>query len=612
MIRNFSIIAHIDHGKTTLTDRLLLLTGTLTEREFHDRLMDSNPIEQERGITIKLAPVRMNWTDPKSGEPIQFNLIDTPGHVDFSYEVSRSLAACEGVLLVVDATQGVQAQTLANYEKAKAQGLKIVPVINKIDLPVADAESTAIELMETFDFAEEDIVMVSAKTGQNTGQLLEAIIKQIPAPVEPQPDEPLRALVFASVYDVHQGVVAYVRVMSGTLRHENLALVAQQTKFLPTEIGFFGPDRRAVSELRAGEVGYVATGMKDVSFVKSGDTITTASLMTTTKALPGYKEPQPMVYMEFYPIDGDDFVLLTDALNKLRLHDAALQFVGTHSNALGNGFRVGFLGILHAEIVQERLEREFDLELVATSPSVTYEVELIGQATNTLSQEEASAFASQHGNRIQVNNAGELPDPSMIKQLYEPMTRSVIFTPRQYLGAVMTLAEAHRGKLLEIVDVGTRVRAAYTLPLSEIIVHFHDKLKSATSGYASLEYVLTGFEAVDAVKLSVLVQTDEIEALSQIVVRDQAERIGRQLAARLKEVIPRQQFEVPIQAAIGGRIVARETVKAFRKDVIAKLYGGDQTRKNKLLNKQKKGKKRMKEIGKVSLPQEAFLAVLER
>jgi GTP-binding protein LepA len=592
-IRNFSIIAHIDHGKTTLTDRLLLLTSTITERQFRDRLMDSNPIERERGITIKLAPVRMMFEDPTENETIQLNLIDTPGHVDFSYEVSRSLAACEGVLLVVDATQGVQAQTLANYEKAKAHNLKIIPVINKIDLPVSDVESTTLELMETFGFDENEMVCVSAKTGQNTQQLLEAIVKQIPAPKQDS-EKPLRALVFTSVYDAHQGVIAYVRVFDGELRKESLMLMQKGQKFTPPEIGIFGPDRRPIESLKSGEVGYIATGFKDVSQVQVGDTITQAYNLTKVEPLPGYQVPLPMVYLEFYPIDGDDFTLLQDALNKLKLHDAALQFQGTHSQALGNGFRLGFLGILHAEIVQERLEREFALELVATSPSVPYEILMMT------------------GEVVSIHHAGLLPDPSLIREIREPLTKSTIYTPRSYLGAVMQLCEDHRGKLLEVIDVGTRVRAVYDLPLSEIIVNFHDQLKSATSGFASLEYEVTEFRAVNAVKLAIMVQGEEVEALSQIVVRDKAEQIGRAVTKKLKEVIPRQQFEIPLQAAIGGKIVARETVKAFRKDVTAKLYGGDHTRRTKLLDKQKRGKSRMKDMGKIQLPQEAFMAVLER
>lgn len=592
-IRNFSIIAHIDHGKTTLTDRLLQSTKTVSDREFTERVMDSNPIEKERGITIKLAPVQMMWQDPGTGEPVQLNLIDTPGHVDFSYEVSRSLAACEGVLLVVDATQGVQAQTLANYEKAKALGLKILPVINKIDLPAADPETTMLELIETFGFEEEEIFQVSAKTGLNIETLLDGIVRLVPPPVG-QDEEPLRALVFTSLYDLHQGVIAYVRVVSGVLKTEQLATFANKQRLTPTEIGVFVPQRKVVTELHAGQVGYIATGLKDVGLVSVGDTVTRYGELGKITPLPGYRAPQPMVYLEFYPIDGDEFVMLQEALRKLKLHDAALQFQGTHSRALGNGLRVGFLGILHSEIVQERLEREFGLELVATSPSVPYELTLIT------------------GENTEIHHAGELPDPSQISEIREPMTDTTIFTPREYLGAVMTLCEDHRGKLKAMVDVGTRVRAMYRLPLAELIVNFHDQLKSVSSGFASLEYELTDYVPVNAVKLSLLVHHEEVEALSQIVVREKAESAGRAIAKKLKEVIPRQQFEIPIQAAIGGKIIARETVQAYRKDVTAKLYGGDNTRRTKLLEKQKRGKKRMKELGQVQLPQEAFLAVLER
>jgi GTP-binding protein LepA len=586
-IRNFSIIAHIDHGKTTLTDRLLRLTGTVSERDLIERMMDSNPIEKERGITIKLAPVRMEY------QGFIFNLIDTPGHVDFGYEVSRSLAAGEGALLVVDATQGIQAQTLSNFEKARDLGLDIIPVINKIDLPSADVEAVSLDLMEILGLAEDQIVAVSAKSGIN----VEAILEKIKAKIKPPQGNlsaPLRALVFTSQFDQHKGVIAYVKVVDGVLDKSRLELLATKTSFLPFEIGFFRPGMVPVDQLVAGEVGYVCTGLKEVIQVRVGDTITSHQAASQIIALPGYKEPQPMVYMEFYPIDGDDFVLLQDAMGKLALHDAALRYSSTHSQALGNGLRVGFLGILHAEIVRERLEREFDLELIATSPSVTYEV-----TTST-------------GEEILMKTPADMPDPSQVRQIREPITHSTIFTPKEYLGGVMQLCEDHRGKLLSMQDIGTRVRMEYTLPLAEIIIQFHDKLKSVSSGFASLEYELTGFEPVDAVKLSIMVQHEQIEALSVIVVRDEAERIGRLLVKKLKEVVPRQLFEVPIQAALGGKVVARETVKAYRKDVTAHLYGGDATRRQKLLKKQAKGKKRMKEIGKVQLNQEAFMAVLER
>lgn len=592
-IRNFSIIAHIDHGKTTLTDRLLQLTHTVSERELTERLMDSNPIEKERGITIKLAPVRMQYTSPVDQQTYIYNLIDTPGHVDFGYEVSRSLAAGEGALLVVDATQGIQAQTLSNYEKAREIGLKIIPVINKIDLPSADVEAVSLDLMEIFGLPEDDIVAVSAKSGLNVEAILEKVRTHIPAPTGEE-TQPLRALVFTSQFNQHKGVIAYIKVVEGVLTRQKLQLMATNTKFLPVEIGVFTPNMVPVDKLSAGEVGYVCTGLKDVSKVTVGDTITTEVAASSITRLPGYKEPLAMVYMEFYPIDGDDFVLLQDAMAKLALHDAALRFSGTHSPALGNGLRVGFLGILHAEIVRERLEREFNLDLIATSPSVTYHV------TNTAGEES------------EIKTPADMPDPSQIKEIREPMTHATIFTPKEYLGAVMQLCEEHRGTLLSMQDIGTRVRAEYTLPLAEIIVQFHDQLKSVSSGFASLEYQITTFEPIDAVKLSILVQGEVIEALSVIVVREAAERIGRSIVSKLKDVIPRQQFEVPIQAAIGGKIIARETIKAYRKDVTQHLYGGDVTRRQKLLKKQAKGKKKMKEIGKVTLNQEAFMAVLER
>jgi len=570
-----------------LTDRLLQLTHTVSQRDFTERLMDSNPIEKERGITIKLAPVRMEY----NGSIL--NLIDTPGHVDFGYEVSRSLAACEGALLVVDATQGIQAQTLSNYEKAKELGLDIIPVINKIDLPSADVDAVMLELMEIFGIDEKRIVAVSAKTGLNTEALLDAVIEHI-RPPQGKKDLPLRALVFTSHFDQHKGVIAYVRVVDGVLNKQKLQLMATKASFLPGEVGVFTPSMTPTDTLQAGEVGYICTGLKEVTLVTVGDTITSAADVDKVEHLPGYKEPLPMVYMEIYPIDGDDFVLLQDAMSKLVLHDAALQFSGTHSLALGNGLRVGFLGILHAEIVRERLEREFDLELIATSPSVTYQIE------------------QTDGTKMLVKTPADMPDPASIKQIKEPITLATLFTPKEYLGAVMQLAEEHRGKMLSMQDVGTRVRIEYELPLAEIIVHFHDHLKSVSSGFASLEYEVQDYTPVDAVKLNVIIQHEQIDALSVIVVRDRAEQIGRDLVKKLKEVVPRQQFEVPIQVAIGGKVVARETVKAYRKDVTAHLYGGDNTRRQKLLKKQAKGKKRLKEIGKVQLNQEAFMAVLER
>lgn len=592
-IRNFSIIAHIDHGKTTLTDQLLRATGTVSARQMTERMMDSNPIEKERGITIKLAPVRMQYLYPDTKqEKYTLNLIDTPGHVDFGYEVSRSLAACEGALLVIDATQGIQAQTLSNYEKARALGLEIIPVINKIDLPMSDPDQVALDIMETFGISEEKIIRVSAKTGEHIDQLLKAVVDFVPPPTKRE-QENLRVLVFTSLYDQHKGVIAYVRVVDGSLGKQRLKSMINNQDFLPVEIGVFTPEMMAVGELETGQVGYIATGLKDVKLVHVGDTLTTLASPASVP-LPGYKEPQPMVYMEFYPIDGDDYTLLVDAMGKLTLHDAALQYHSTHSHALGNGLRVGFLGILHAAIVQERLEREFELNLIATSPSVRYKVTL------------------HSGEIVEIHTPMEFPDPAQIKEIAEPITQSTIFTPKEYLGAIMRMCEGHRAQLTGMEESGPRVKISYLLPLSELIVNFHDELKSVSSGFASLEYEMFDFKSVDAVKLDVLVHFEPIEALSQIVVRSQAEYIGRKLVKKLKEVIPKQNFEVAIQAAIGGKVIAREDISAYRKDVTAGMYGGDQTRKDKLLRKQKKGKARMKQFGKVSLPQEAFLAVLER
>lgn len=586
-IRNFSIIAHIDHGKTTLTDVLLRLTKTVSDRQLTERMMDSNPIEQERGITIKLAPVRMEYRG------YVLNLIDTPGHVDFGYEVSRSLAACEGVLLVIDATQGIQAQTLSNFEKANQLGLTVIPVINKIDLPNADEESVKLEIMETFGFTEKEIVSVSAKTGLNVEQLLDVIVERIPAP-QGQPDQPLRCLVMTSQYDYHKGVVAYVRVMDGVLRKENLALLSTETKLSPIELGIFSPTMQPRQEIQTGEVGYIATGLKDIKNVRVGDTITTAANLGKIESLPGYKEPIPMVYMELYPVDADQFSDLKDSMDKLMLHDASLQYTGTHSLALGNGLRVGFLGILHAEIIRERLDREFDLDLIATAPSVTYHV----TQTNL--------------EQVVVHSPAELPDPSLIKIIEEPIALTTIFAPTNYLSQIIQFVQDRRGTLISTEPVGVRTKLTFRVPLAEIIIDFHDKLKSLTSGYASLEYQIIDYRPVNAVKVNVLVNKEVVEALSFIAVEEAAEARGRNLVKKLKEVISKQLFEIPIQAAIGGKVIARETIKAYRKDVTAKLYGGDRTRRMKLLKKQAKGKKRMKLVGNVELNQEAFLAVLEQ
>lgn len=592
-VRNFSIIAHIDHGKTTLTDAFLKQTKTVSDLQFTERMMDSNPIEKERGITIKLAPVRMMY-QAKDGNEYTLNLIDTPGHVDFGYEVSRSLAACEGALLLVDATQGVQAQTLSNYEKAMALGLTIIPVLNKIDLPAADVEAVSLEIMEAFGFKEEEIMHTSAKTGVGVAEILDQVVARVPAPVG-ELDKPLSGLIMTSKFDQHKGVIAYVRLINGQMTERSkLALLATQTTFQPVEIGIFNPQMQPMTELQAGDVGYIATGIKDIRQVKVGDTLTLAEHRKDVSPLPGFKVPTPMVYMELYPIDADDYPLLQDAIAKLAMHDAALTYTGTHSQALGNGQRVGFLGILHAEIVLERLRREFNLDLIATAPSVTYHV------------------TTMNGEKVIMHTPADLPDPSSISLIEEPMTQALVFTPQSYAGDVMQFLRERRGELLNTSHVGARLKLEYRLPLAEIITDMHDKLKSLSSGFASLEYELVDFAPVDAVKITVLVNKEPIEALSFMAVRDTAEFVGRAVVAKLKEVVPRQLFEVPIQAAIGGAVIARETVKAYRKDVTAKLYGGDVTRRQKLLRKQAKGKKRMKQFGKVELNQEAFLAVLKR
>ena len=590
LIRNFSIIAHIDHGKTTLTDVLLKLTGTISKESTEKRIMDSNPIEQEKGVTIKLAPVRM--IHEHNGSSYQLNLIDTPGHVDFGYEVDRSLAACEGALLLIDATQGIQAQTLANYDKAHQHNLKIIPVINKIDLASAETEAAALECMETFGVNEGDIIYVSAKTGKNVEQILKAIIEQIPPPKKQETND-LRALIVTSIYDNHQGAIAYVRIVSGTLKQQSLHLIATNATFTPTEIGFFNPKRKAIEQLNEGEVGYIATGLKNINFLKIGDTITNSEIKKKVKPLSGFKEPQSVVFMEIFPIDNGDFKLLIDAMGKLALHDSALSYSSTHSTALGNGLRVGFLGIFHAEIIRERLKREFNLDLIATAPNVQYKIK-------KKNQEE-----------IIINNPAEFPDPSLISQISEPQCSLTVFTPMQYTPTILKYTQSKRAKLVNSSSFGQRSKLDFTIPFSELITDFHDQLKSISSGFASMEYQLDNYQRVNAIKVDILVNHEVVEALSFISIKEDAEKRGRKLVKKLKEVVPRQMFEFPIQAAIGGKIIARETVKGFRKDVTAKLYGGDVTRRMKLLRKQSKGKKKLKQFGKVELNQEAFLAILK-
>jgi len=583
-IRNFSIIAHIDHGKSTLADRVLQLTDTVSEREMRDQLLDSMELERERGITIKAQAVRVQWKGH------QLNLIDTPGHVDFTYEVSRSLQACEGAVLVVDAAQGIEAQTLANAYLAIENDLEIVPVVNKIDLPSADPDGAAREVSELLGGAAGDVVRISAKTGINVEQVLDAIVERVPAP-EGVPDAPPRALVFDSSYDQYQGVIAFVRVVDGRLTTgAGLHAMAMGTDFDAEELGFMAPQRAPVPALEAGEVGYVVTGLKDVSRLRVGDTLTTRRGGAET-ALPGYKDVKPMVFAGLFPTDSDDYPELRDALEKLKLNDAALFYEPETSQALGFGFRCGFLGLLHMEIVRERLEREFDLDLLVTAPNVAYQVK------------------EKNGAWIEVHNPAEMPrDP---EEVQEPYVRAQVIVPKDYVGAVMELCTERRGRFDHMEYLSeTRVLLTYELPLGEIVLDFYDQLKSRTRGYASFDYDIAGFRDGELARVDVLVGGEQVDALSLIAHRDAAYERGKLLVERLREEIPRQMFDVPIQAAIGSRVIARETVKAKRKDVLAKCYGGDITRKRKLLEKQKKGKKRMKQVGGVEVPQEAFLAVL--
>lgn len=590
-IRNFCIIAHIDHGKSTLADRLLEATGTVSEREMQAQLLDNMELERERGITIKLQTVRLNYT-AKDGQEYVLNLIDTPGHVDFTYEVSRSLAACEGALLVVDAAQGIEAQTLANVYLAIEHDLEIIPVINKIDLPSADPEAVKEEIEEVIGLDAEDAILCSAKTGEGIQDILEAIVARIPAP-EGDREAPVRALIFDSFYDAYRGAIAYVCVKEGTLHdHDRIFMMAGQKSFDVTELGVHVPGEKKVRALAAGEVGYVAASMKEVADTRVGDTITTTD-RPAEAALPGYQKATPMVYCGLYPVDNEQYPELKDALIKLSLNDAALEYEPETSQALGFGFRCGFLGMLHMEIIQERLEREYNLDLITTAPSVIYHVYLTDDSM------------------VQVDNPALMPTPQKIDHIEEPFARVQVMVPSDYVGPVMELGQERRGRFKDMQFTGkTRATVIYDMPLGEIVFDFFDQLKTRTRGYASLEYELGDYEASHLVKLDVLVNGEVVDALSCIVHRDKAYHRGRALAAKLKELLPRQQFEVPIQAAIGNKVIARETVKALRKNVLDKCYGGDISRKRKLLEKQKEGKKRMKQVGNVEIPQEAFMAVL--
>lgn len=591
-IRNFSIIAHIDHGKSTLADRLIEMTGTVEKRDMEAQILDTMDLERERGITIKEQSARLMYTY-ENGEVYELNLIDTPGHVDFNYEVSRSLTACEGAILIVDATQGVQAQTLANVYLALDNNLEIVPVINKIDLPSADVERVKAEVENVIGLDMSEAVPVSAKTGENVGEVLKRIVELIPPP-EDHSDKPLRCLIFDSIFDSYKGAIAYIRVMDGEIRPGmEIKMMSSGKVYIVTEVGYFTPLPKATDVLSCGSVGYMAASIKNVGDCAVGDTITTAE-NGAVEPLPGYRKALPMVYCGLYPIESKDYDQLKVALEKLQLNDAALEYVPETSQALGFGFRCGFLGLLHMDVIQERLEREYRLKLITTAPSVIYHVH------------------KTDGEMVAVDNPAELPPMTKIDYIEEPMAKVDILVPSDMVGSVMELVQNRRGEFITMTYLDeTRVDLSYKVPLAEIIFDFFDKLKSATKGYASLDYQLNGYQKTDAVKLDILLNGELIDALSIIVHRSNAAPRGRALALKLKEIIPRQQFEVPVQAAIGSKIIARETIKAYKKDVLAKCYGGDVSRKKKLLEKQKEGKKRMKQVGSVEIPQEAFMAVLK-
>ena len=593
LLRNFSIIAHINHGKSTLADRMLQATGVVQPRDMRAKYLDRMDIERERGITIKSQAVRMPWTVEADGVSTTYalNMIDTPGHVDFSYEVNRSLAACEGAVLLVDAAQGIQAQTLANLYMAMEGDLTIIPVLNKIDLPAAEPERHAAEIASLIGCEIEDVLQVSGKTGQGVPELLDQIVAQVPAPAG-TPDAPTRAMIFDSVYDTYRGVVTYVRVVDGQLKpRQRIEMLSTKAHHELLEIGVISPEPQPTQGLGAGEVGYLITGVKDVRQSKVGDTVTSAA-EPASEPLAGYQEPKPMVFSGLFPVDGSDFPNLRDALDKLKLNDAALTYEPETSVALGFGFRCGYLGLLHLEIIRERLEREFNLDIISTAPSVVYDVTMEDKTEHL------------------VTNPSEFPEGKVL-DVREPVVRATILTPSEFVGTVMELCQSRRGNLLGMDYLSeTRVEMHYTLPLAEIVFDFFDQLKSRTRGYASLDYEPDGTQSANLVKVDILLNGDKVDAFSAIVHKDAAYSYGLMMTKRLKDLIPRQQFEVPVQAAVGSRIIARETIRALRKDMLAKCYGGDITRKRKLLEKQKEGKKRMKAIGRVDVPQEAFIAAL--
>lgn len=591
LIRNFCIVAHIDHGKSTLADRIIQKTGAVSERELKEQMLDSMEIERERGITIKLTPVRMFYR--YHGEEYTFNLIDTPGHVDFTYEVSRSLAACEGAILIVDATQGIEAQTLTNVYLALDNDLEILPVINKIDLPSADPDEARREIEEVIGLDASEAPLVSAKEGINIEDVLRQIVEKLPPPSGSE-DAPLKALIFDSLYDNYKGAICNIRIVDGCVKEgDRIKMMSSGKEFDVTEVGVFSPGMQAVDCLRAGDVGYLAASIKNVKDTSVGDTVTTVP-NGAAEPLKGYKKVNPMVFAGIFPADGSRYNDLRDALEKLNLNDAALLFEPETSGALGFGFRCGFLGLLHMEIIEERLEREFDLDLVTTAPSVSYRV------------------VKTNGEVVEVDNPSHLPNPAEIERIEEPIVLANIYTPPEYVGTIMELCQDKRGVFLNMTYLDTnRVKIDYRIPLSEIIYDFFDSLKSRTRGYASLDYEMDGYNADDLVKLDMMLNGEVCDALSLIVHRDKAYARGRTIAEKLKEAIPRQMFEIPVQAAIGSKIIARETVKALRKDVLVKCYGGDITRKKKLLEKQKEGKKRMRQVGSVSIPSEAFMSILK-